>query len=163
MSRSRALLLAPAGAPAFVEAAAERLNEAPAEEVIAWAVGAFSPDLAVACSMQDGVVVDLAVRLEPRIEVCFLDTGFHFPETLQTARRLQERYQLNLVELTPADDAAVYALDGVEACCIARKVLPLERYLAGKRAWITGSGGPNRPAGPTPARSNGTLAGGSSK
>jgi phosphoadenosine phosphosulfate reductase len=138
MSRSRALLLAPAGRRALVEAAGRQLDEAPAEEVVAWAVAAFFPDVAVACSMQDGVLVDLAVRIEPRIEVCFLDTGFHFPETLQTADRLRERYGANLVELKPAQDAAVYALDGIEACCIARKVLPLERYLAGKRAWITG-------------------------
>ena len=138
MSRSRALLLAPAGGPALGEAAARQLNGAPAEEVVAWAAAAFFPDVAVACSMQDGVVVDLAVRIEPRIEVCFLDTGFHFPETLQTADRLRERYGVNLVELKPAEYAAVYALDGIEACCMARKVLPLERYLAGKRAWITG-------------------------
>ena len=138
MSRSRALLLAPAGRPALVDAAARQLNQAPAEEVVAWAVAAFFPDVAVACSMQDGVVVDLAVRIEPRIEVCFLDTGFHFPETLETADRLRERYGVNLIELKPAEDAAVYALDGIEACCTARKVLPLERYLAGKRAWITG-------------------------
>jgi phosphoadenosine phosphosulfate reductase len=138
MSRSRALLLAPADPRALAAAAAQKLNGAPAQEVVAWAVETFFPDIAVACSMQDGVVVDLAVRVEPRVEVCFLDTGFHFPETLATSRRLQERYRLNLVELKPPDKAAVFALDGNEACCMARKVLPLERYLAGKRAWITG-------------------------
>jgi phosphoadenosine phosphosulfate reductase len=138
MSRSRPQRRAPVDLPALAAAAAERLNGAPAEEVVAWAVETFFPDVAVACSMQDGVVVDLAVRVERRVEVCFLDTGFHFPETLATRRRLQERYRLNLVELKPADHAAVYALDGNEACCVARKVLPLERYLTGKRAWITG-------------------------
>jgi len=127
MSPSPDLLLAPAA-----------LEGAPAGEILTWAIEAFFPDVVVACSMQDGVLVDLAVRIEPRIEVCFLETGFHFPETLQTARRLQERYRLNLVELRPADDAPVYALDGIEACCAARRVVPMDRYLAGKRAWVSG-------------------------
>lgn len=115
------------------------LDAAPAEEILSWAIGEFFPDIAVACSMQDAVVVDLAFRIEPRIEVVFLNTGFHFPETLETARRLRRRYRLNLVELTPIENPAVYHRDGYEACCAARKVLPLERYLEGKRAWITGA------------------------
>src|SRR5437660_1171415 len=94
MSLSPDLLRAPAA-----------LEGASAEEILTWAIEAFFPDIAVACSMQDGVLVDLAVRIEPRIEVCFLETGFHFPETLQTARPLQERYRLKLVELTPAASA----------------------------------------------------------
>lgn len=114
------------------------LDTAPAEEILSWAIDTFFPDVAVACSMQDGVVVDLAVRIEPRIEVFFLNTGFHFPETLETARQLRRRYRLNLVELRPEPDAAVYGRDGYEACCAARKVAPMERYLEGKRAWVTG-------------------------
>lgn len=111
---------------------------APAEEVLRWAVGEYFPDITVACSMQDAVVVDLAWRIEPRIEVFFLETGFHFAETLETADRLRERYSLPLVALTPAPGAAVYSRDGVEACCHDRKVRPMKRYLAGKRAWVTG-------------------------
>lgn len=115
------------------------LEGASAEEVMRWAAGEFFPDITVACSMQDGIVVDLAVKAEPRIEVFFLETGFHFAETLDTARKMRERYDgLNLVELVPVDNPAVYNVDGYEACCRARKVLPLESYLAGKRAWVSG-------------------------
>jgi phosphoadenosine phosphosulfate reductase len=114
------------------------LDEVPAEEVLSWAVGEFFPDIAVACSMQDAIVVDLAVKVEPRIEVFFLETGFHFPETLETAKRMRDRYNLNLVELKPIPNPAVYFRDGYEACCAARKVLPLESYLEGKRAWVSG-------------------------
>jgi phosphoadenosine phosphosulfate reductase len=114
------------------------LDGRPAEEILAWAIGEFFPDVAVACSMQDAVVVDLAVRVEPCIDVVFLNTGFHFPQTLETAKRLRRRYRLNLVELTPLENPAVYDRDGLQACCATRKVLPLERYLQGKRAWITG-------------------------
>lgn len=114
------------------------LDRATANEILAFAFGRFSPKITVACSMQDAVVVDLAVRLDPGVEVFFLDTGFHFEETLETARRLRERYDLNLVVLRPDADAAAYDRDGVEACCAARKVAPMERYLAGKRAWVSG-------------------------
>lgn len=125
------------------------LEGASAREILAWAAREFFPDVAVACSMQDAVLVDLAVRVEPRIEVFFLETGFHFPETLETAGRMRERYGLNLVEVPPVEDPAVYDRDGYEACCAARKVLPLERYLAGKRAWVSGvrrADGPTRAA-----------------
>lgn len=125
------------------------LDEAPAEEILSWAAAEFFPDIAVACSMQDAVVVDLAVKVEPRIEVFFLETGFHFPETLETARRMRERYNLNLVELEPVENAAVYNKDGYEACCATRKVLPLERYLRTKRAWVSGI---RRADGPTRAK-----------
>src|ERR1700757_180333 len=92
---------APRRRPAWLPAAAARLADAPAAEVLAWAVATFGSDLTVACSMQDGVLVDLAVRADPGVEVVFLDTGFHFPETLETARRLEARYGLNLVTLRP--------------------------------------------------------------
>ncbi|MGH9023051.1 MAG: phosphoadenylyl-sulfate reductase [Acidimicrobiia bacterium] len=114
------------------------LDLAPAEEILVFAFGRFSPKITVACSMQDAVVVDLAVRIHPQVEVFFLDTGFHFEETLDTARRLREGYDLNLVVLAPDADAATYDGEGVEACCAARKVAPMERYLAGKRAWVSG-------------------------
>ena len=88
--------------------------------------------------MQDGVLVDLAVRADPGVEVIFLDTGFHFTETLETARRMRTRYGLNLVTLRPEPGAASYKLDGTGSCCEARKVAPLERHLAGRAAWVTG-------------------------
>jgi len=114
------------------------LDHAPAEAILAYAIGRFSPRISVACSMQDAVVVDLAVRHDPSIEVFFLDTGFHFPETLETARRLQARYDLNLVVLRPEPGSAVYHADGPDACCGARQVAPLERYLATRSAWVSG-------------------------
>src|SRR5437773_517331 len=110
--------------PAWLPAAAARLAHAAAPEVLAWAVATFGPELTVACSMQDGVLVDLAVRADPAVEVAFLDTGFHFAETRETAQRMRARYGLDLVTLRPDPDAAVYRVDGTDACCEARKVAP---------------------------------------
>ena len=128
----------PAPRPAWFPVAARLLADAPAHKVLAWAVATFGSDLSVACSMQDAVLVDLAVRADPDVEVVFLDTGFHFAETLETARRIQDRYRLNLVTLRPDGDAAMYLTDGTTACCEARKVAPLERHLAERGAWVTG-------------------------
>lgn len=114
------------------------LDDASAEYILTWAIERFFPEMAVACSMQDAVLVDLAWRIEPRIEVFFLETGFHFPETLETASRMRSRYNLNLVAVKPVENPAIYSKDGYEACCAARKVAPMERYLAGKRAWVSG-------------------------
>ncbi|HVW32610.1 MAG TPA: phosphoadenosine phosphosulfate reductase family protein, partial [Acidimicrobiia bacterium] len=125
----------PAPRPAWFPAAARRLAAAPAAEVLAWAVATFGANLSVACSMQDAVLVDLAVRADPQIEVVFLDTGFHFAETLETAWRLRARYDLNLVTLRPDGDATTYRTGGIEACCEARTVAPLDRHLAGRAAW----------------------------
>jgi phosphoadenosine phosphosulfate reductase len=128
----------PARRPAWFPAAAAHLADAPAAVILAWAVAEFGSGLTVACSMQDGVLVDLAVRTDPRVEVVFLDTGFHFPETLDTARRMQSRYDLNLVVLRPEGRAETYGGDGTDACCAARKVAPLERHLSRRAAWVTG-------------------------
>ena len=114
------------------------LDGSSAEYILTWAIERFFPSLAVACSMQDAVLVDLAWRIEPRIEVFFLETGFHFPETLETAERMRRRYNLSLVAVPPVDSPAVYSEQGYEACCAARKVAPMERYLQGKRAWVSG-------------------------
>ena len=124
--------------PLWLPAAAKKFADAPAADVLAWAVDTFGPELSVACSMQDGVLVDLAVKADPGVEVVFLDTGFHFGETLTTARRMKARYDLNLVTLRPEAGADSYDADGTAACCAARKVAPLERHLAGRLAWVTG-------------------------
>lgn len=123
------------------------MEGASAEDILRWALNEFFPGIGVACSMQDAVVVDLAVKIEPRVEVFFLQTDFHFAETIETAAKMKDRYDLNLIELKPVEKPAIYSVDGYEACCAARKVEPLNRYLAGKRAWVSGirrADGPER-------------------
>ena len=61
-----------------------------------WAVERFGGALSLACSFQDCVIIDLAVEVDPGIEVLFLDTGFHFPETLAYVEEVRARYDLNL-------------------------------------------------------------------
>ncbi len=113
-----------------------RLERAPARAVVEWAIGRFGADLVVAASFQDIVLVDLAVGVEPAVEVVFLDTEAHFPETLAFVEQVRSRYGLNLTVTTPGPEAAAWPC-GSARCCESRKVAPLRRALTGKQAWLT--------------------------
>lgn len=109
-----------------------------AVRTVEWALENFGSRLAVAASMADTVLVHLATAIDPDIEIVFLDTGFHFPETLVTVRRAQAKYRLNLrVERPDATAPDLFAV-GTDGCCAARKVALLDRALDGKAAWMTG-------------------------
>jgi phosphoadenosine phosphosulfate reductase len=118
-------------------AVAERFETAPASAVLEWALERFGPRLVVASSFQDLVLVDLAVGIDPGVEVVFLDTGAHFPETIQFVDDARRRYRLNLTVTEPGPEAAATPC-GAADCCQVRKVAPLRRALAGKEAWVTG-------------------------
>lgn len=122
--------------PAELAVWAAELEHAPAEDVITWAVGRFGGSLSLACSFQDCVIIDLAVKVDPRIEVVFLDTGFHFEETLSFVDEVAASYDLNLRVVRPGDEADSWPC-GSEKCCQLRKVAPLDRVLAGRGAWMT--------------------------
>jgi phosphoadenosine phosphosulfate reductase len=113
------------------------LETAPATAAIAWAHRRFGGAVSLACSFQDCVVVDLAVSVDPAIEVLFLDTGFHFPETLAYVEQVRDRYQLNLKVVTPGPEAEAWPC-GSRRCCELRKVVPLDAALVGRGAWLTG-------------------------
>jgi phosphoadenosine phosphosulfate reductase len=110
----------------------------PAQAVIRWAVENFGHHLAMSASMTDAVLIDLATKVNPAIEVIFIDTGYHFPETLETVETVRRRYGLNLRIMTVAPHAeALWKVDP-ENCCSAVKVGQLDRALAGKSAWMSG-------------------------
>jgi phosphoadenosine phosphosulfate reductase len=116
----------------------ERFEFEPPSVIIQWAVDTFHPHLSLAASMTDAVLVDLAVKVEPSIEVAFIDTGYHFPETLETVERVRRHYGLNLRMMTvPPHDEELWKVDP-ENCCSAIKVGQLDRALAGKEAWMSG-------------------------
>jgi phosphoadenosine phosphosulfate reductase len=117
--------------------AAVRLDGAEPVEIIEWAVNRFPGKIALAASFQDAALVDMAVGVDPGIEVIFLDTGFHFPETLAYVERLRGRYDLNLVVTHPEVPLDEFPC-GSSRCCELRKVVPLAKALSGRSAWITG-------------------------
>jgi phosphoadenosine phosphosulfate reductase len=117
---------------------AERLEHEPAEDIVRWATAMFGHRMAIAASMTDAVLIDIASRISPGIEVVFLDTQYHFQETLATAERIRDRYPIRLRVVWPEiapDDRWRTDPDG---CCHARKVAPMERALRGRVAWLSG-------------------------
>lgn len=123
---------------ARVAAAAAMLEEASAEDIVRWAVEQFGERLCLTTSMTDAVVIDLAVRVSPRIDVVFLDTQYHFPETLDMVATVQDRYGITVRVLAPdfePDD--LWRID-TELCCKRRKVDQLDRALSGVDAWMSG-------------------------
>jgi phosphoadenosine phosphosulfate reductase len=101
------------------------------------------------CSFQhDGVVLAHMLQgIAPEVRVVFIDTGFHFPETLayrdEIVRRCGLRHFVELQPVMPREEFArthgldLYARDP-DLCCQINKVEPLRRYLPGLRAWING-------------------------
>jgi phosphoadenosine phosphosulfate reductase len=120
-----------------LEEQSRAFESAPAGLVVSWAVERFGSKLAIAASFQEAVLIDIAVKVDPSIEVVFLDTGSHFPETLEYVDTIKSRYDLNLTVTQPVEGAEQWPC-GTAQCCEFRKVRPLKEALAGKEAWMTG-------------------------
>jgi phosphoadenosine phosphosulfate reductase len=127
-------------------AAAGELADAPASDVIAWAAETFGERVCITSSMTDAVLVHLASAVKPGIHVIFLDTGYHFPETIGTRDAVAATYPVNLINITPSRTVAEQDAElgprlhgrNPDLCCYLRKVVPLERALDPYDAWITG-------------------------
>jgi phosphoadenosine phosphosulfate reductase len=110
----------------------------PPSAAIEWVVKEHGDSVTVAASFEDPVLIDIAVSVKPDIEVLFLDTQYHFAETLWYVEELRTRYDLNLKVMTPTVDPDNRWQTDLVGCCGIRKVEPLARGLAGKEAWVTG-------------------------
>lgn len=116
----------------------DEFERLPASKIIQWAVDSFGHHLAMSASMTDAVLIDLAVKIDPAIEVIFIDTGYHFPETLATVEEVRRHYGLNLRMMTVARQEEELWEADPENCCSAVKVGQLDRALASKDAWMSG-------------------------
>ncbi len=114
----------------------ERFERSTPIEILQWTFDRFGSDVAMACSFEDVALLHMVHELRPDTEVIFLDTGGHFPETLDFASELEDAWSLNVTRTTPGPEADAWPC-GTAQCCNLRKVEPLGRALAGKSAWIT--------------------------
>jgi phosphoadenosine phosphosulfate reductase len=136
----------PGALRARAEQAARELEDASAAEIVAWAVATFGARLVVATNLQDAVLVHLVATAAPGVDTLFLDTGYHFAETLGTRDAVANSYPVTLLNVTPAQTVAEQDAEygprlhdrQPDLCCRLRKVEPLRRTLAGYDAWITG-------------------------
>jgi phosphoadenosine phosphosulfate reductase len=126
--------------------AGPELELAPAEAIIEWAVDTFGDRFCVTSSMADAVLAHIAGSVAPGVDVVFLDTGYHFAETVGTRDAVATTLPVNVVNVTPEQtveeqDAThgkdLYKTDP-DLCCALRKVAPLRDALQGYDAWATG-------------------------
>jgi phosphoadenosine phosphosulfate reductase len=120
------------------------------EDVLRWALAEFHPDIALAASFENTVLIDMMRRIRPDIRVFSIDTGRLPEETFQCAADAERRFGIRVEWFVPeradveglVNEKGVYSfresLETRRHCCHIRKVEPLERGLRGLRAWITG-------------------------
>jgi phosphoadenosine phosphosulfate reductase len=131
---------------ALAEHASAELAEATAAEALAWTAQTFGDRFIVASNMQDAVLIDLAVQAKSDVDVLFLETGYHFAETIGTRDAVALTYpDIRIVnaeaEQSVADQEREFGLlnkTDPTQCCFLRKVVPLRRTLANYDAWVTG-------------------------
>lgn len=126
----------------------ERLERAQPEQILEWALtesGLAGMALASAFQAEGTCVMHMATRLRPDIPILFLETGFHFAETLTLKQELTDRLGLNVVELhgayTPRTQEETFGPRlyerAPERCCEINKVRPMLEALRGREGWIT--------------------------
>ncbi len=122
------------------------LELAPAETIIEWAAATFGERFAITSSMGDAVLAHVAQKVVPGIDVVFLDTGYHFIETIGTRDAVEATMDVTLLSITPRQSVAeqdaehgpeLYRSDP-DLCCALRKVAPLADALSRYDAWATG-------------------------
>ena len=128
------------------EQGADELSNATAQQALAWTARTFGESWIVASNMQDAVLIDLATKVKPDVHVLFLETGYHFAETIGTRDAVAAVYpEVRLVnaeaEQSVADQEAQFGKlnqTAPDRCCQLRKVVPLRATLAGYDCWVTG-------------------------
>ncbi len=131
---------------ALATRAGEELDTASADEILNWAIEQFGSSWCVAASMADGVLPHLASKALPGVDVIFLDTGYHFAETIGTRDAVAATLPITLKNVTPeltvAEQDARYGAKlhdrEPDKCCAMRKVAPLAKALEPYTAWVTG-------------------------
>ena len=128
------------------EQAGRELDGAPALEIVRWAVEALSSNITVAGSMQDAVLPHLVSQVLPGVDVLFLQTGYHFAQTLSTRDAVARTLPITVVEELPRQSVAEQDAEfgarlherDPNLCCFMRKVDPLARALEPYAGWVTG-------------------------
>jgi phosphoadenosine phosphosulfate reductase len=117
-----------------------------ARRALRWAHETFGEALTVASSMGDTVMAHLAGTTIPGVDVFFLDTGYHFAETIGTRDAYAVMMPVNVRTMLPLLSVKQQDVEfgpqlhdrDPDLCCQMRKVEPLSRALKGRQAWVSG-------------------------
>ena len=118
------------------------------QEIIQWAVNEFAPDIAISTSFQTQSMplLHMVTRIKPDIKIFFLDTGYHFWDTLIFREQIQHEWHLNVIDLYrdsrwdhfARQNTRTLPVQDPNLCCYIHKVQPMQKALSGLRAWISG-------------------------
>ena len=125
---------------------AAELDGADAADLLRWTDENFGANYVVASNMQDAVLIDMAAKIRPGVDVVFLDTGYHFPETLGTRDAVAATLPVTIKTITPRQTVAEQDASfgarlyerNPDQCCALRKVNPLRNALKDYTAWASG-------------------------
>lgn len=135
--------------PARLQALSAELEGRSPQDILRWAFHTFGERITLACSFggpSGMALLDMSVKIDPKVRVFYLDTEVLFPETYELAQRAAERYGIQPLAFRPlltiAEQGerygdALWSRDP-DACCDLRKVEPNRRALRGMDAWISG-------------------------
>jgi phosphoadenosine phosphosulfate reductase len=134
------------GLPHLAAHAGAALEGASPQDIIRWASDRFGQRFAITSSMGDGVLAHIAASVAPGVRVLFLDTGYHFAETLGTADAVEATLPIELIRVRPqlsvAEQDEAFGTDlfarDPDLCCAMRKVAPLTKALTPYVAWASG-------------------------
>jgi phosphoadenosine phosphosulfate reductase len=118
------------------------------QEIIEWAANRFSPYIAMSSSLQTQSMplLHMATRIIPDLPILFLDTGYHFWDTLLFREKIAHEWNLNIIDLRRSShwdsyvrrNARSLPVTDPDLCCFLNKVQPMQQALKGYRAWISG-------------------------
>jgi phosphoadenosine phosphosulfate reductase len=118
------------------------------QEILTWAIDKFWPQIAMSSSFQTQSMplLYMATRIRRDLLIFFLDTGYHFWETLIFRERIASEWKLNVLDLYRDSRWDVFArqnirslpVDDPDLCCYLHKVQPMQKALKDLNAWISG-------------------------
>ncbi|MHA2244991.1 MAG: phosphoadenylyl-sulfate reductase [Candidatus Hodarchaeales archaeon] len=124
----------------------KKINEA--NEFLEKAIEEHGEKLVLACSFSGPsslIIIDLLTKITSKPKIIFINTGYHFPETLKTAEYVKEKYDIEFIEVKPdipyernENYGEKLWKNDPDKCCHIRKVIPFEKALSTYDAWITG-------------------------
>lgn len=131
-----------------IDALNARFEGEAAERILRWAWDTFAPDIVASSSFQTQSVpmLHLISRVCYEMPIIFVDTGYHFPQTLAFRDDLRERYNLNVVVIQPTVTKSetmqqygepLYRHDP-DLCCYINKVSPMQWGISWAQAWVSG-------------------------
>jgi len=133
---------------AKIESLSQEFESKSPQDIISWAVNTFWPEIALSSSFQTQSMplLHMATRIKRGLPVFFLDTGYHFWETLMFRERIASEWQINVIDLYRDTRWDVFArqhartlpVEDPNLCCYLHKVQPMQKALKDLKAWISG-------------------------